>query len=61
VGNAIRLYENEDFTLPILPSGATDEQCVVVKLFATTSAGGVVVVPVKKADVFKRHPNRQGI
>jgi hypothetical protein len=60
VGNAIRLYENEDFTLPILPGGATDEQCIVVKLFATTSAGGVVVVPVKKADVFKRHPNREG-
>jgi hypothetical protein len=60
IGQAVQLYENGDFTQPILPGGATDEQCVVMKLFATTSAGGVVVVPVKKADVLKNHPNREG-
>jgi hypothetical protein len=60
IGSAVRLYEGADFTQPIPPGGATDEQCVVMKLFATTSAGGVVVVPVKKADVLKNHPNREG-
>ena len=58
IGQAIRIYFNEEFTQPILGNGGgTDDACTVVKLFATTSADGVVVVPVRKADVFKYHPN----
>jgi hypothetical protein len=60
IGNAIRLYENEEFTTPIGVDGGTDEACIVVKLFATTSAEGVVVVPVRKSDILKYHPNREG-
>jgi len=58
IGNAIQLYEGEDFIQPILPDGVTEDACVVIKLFATTSANGVVVVPVRKVDIFKYHPNR---
>lgn len=58
IGSALRIYENEEFTQPIIGNGGgTDDSCMVVKLFATTSAGGVVVVPVRKSDVFKYHPN----
>lgn len=58
IGQAVRIYQNEEFTAPILgDGGGTDDACTVVKLFATTAADGVVVVPVRKADVFKYHPN----
>jgi hypothetical protein len=60
IGNAVRLYNGEDFTQPIPPGGATNDACVVVNLFAVTEAQGVVVVPVRKADVLKYHPNRIG-
>ncbi len=60
IGETIRLYENEDFTLPISTDGVTDESCIVVNLYAITSAGGVVVVPVRKSDILKYHPNRIG-
>jgi len=60
IGTAIRLYEGEDFVLPLAPDGATDDACIVIKLFATTSANGVVVVPVRKVDILKYHPNRSG-
>jgi hypothetical protein len=36
----------------------TDDSCIVVNLFAITSAGGVVVVPVRKSEILKYHPNR---
>ncbi len=57
IGNAVKIYNNEDFTDPMFgDAGETDDTCIVVKLFATTSAGGVVVVPVRKADMLKYHP-----
>jgi len=60
IGNAVRIYNNEDFTQPISPTGATSDACVVVNLFGVTEANGVVVVPVRKADILKYHPNRTG-
>jgi len=58
IGNAVQLYGNGDFTQPIPAGGTSDDACVVVKLFAITSADGVVVVPVRKSEVLKYHPNR---
>jgi hypothetical protein len=58
IGNAIQLYNNADFTRPISATGITDDSCTVVRLFAITSAGGVVVVPVRKSEILKYHPNR---
>jgi hypothetical protein len=58
IGNAIQLYNGGDFVQPIGANGATDDACIVVKLFATTSANGVVVIPVRKVDMLKYHPNR---
>ncbi len=60
IGNAVQLYQNGNFTDPIPPDGITDDSCVVVRLFAITSAGGVVVVPVRKSEILKYHPNRLG-
>jgi len=60
IGNAVRLYNNEDFTQPIAAGGATNDACIVANLFAVTEADGVVVVPVRKADLLKYHPNRPG-
>ena len=60
IGNAVRLYNGEDFTSPIPPMGATNDACIVVNLFAVTEADGVVVVPVRKSDFLKYHPNRTG-
>ena len=58
IGNAVQIYENGDFTRPIAPDGATEDRCVVMKLFGTTSSGGVVVIDVRKADLLKEHPER---
>ena len=58
IGNAVQIYENNDFNSPIPPDGITDDRCLVMKLFATTSGGGVVVVDVRKADVLREHPER---
>lgn len=58
IGNAIQLYTGGEFTLPIPAGGITDDSCIVVNLFAITSAGGVVVVPVRKSEILKYHPNR---
>ncbi|MCJ7626947.1 MAG: hypothetical protein MUO50_01045, partial [Longimicrobiales bacterium] len=58
IGNAIQLYTGGSFILPIPADGVTDDSCVVVKLFAVTSAGGVVVVPVRKSEILRYHPNR---
>jgi DNA-binding beta-propeller fold protein YncE len=56
IGNATQLYTGGNFDLPIPPDGITDDSCIVVKLFAITSAGGVVVVPVRKSEILKYHP-----
>ena len=58
IGNAVQIYESGDFLRPIAPDGITEDRCVVMKLFATTSGGGVVVIDVRKADVLKEHPER---
>lgn len=58
IGQAVQLYQNGDFTRPLPPDGVTEDACIVVKLFATTAAEGVVVVPVRKSDILKYHPNR---
>jgi DNA-binding beta-propeller fold protein YncE len=58
IGNAVQLYNGEQFTDPIDSGGISDDSCIVVNLFAITSAGGVVVVPVRKSEILKYHPNR---
>ena len=58
IGNAIQIFENNDFNRPIAPNGITDDACIVVKLFAVTDTGGVVVVDVRKADILREHPSR---
>ncbi len=60
IGNAVRLYNNDEFTQPLPSGGATNDACVVVNLFGVTETEGVVVVPVRKADILKYHPNRTG-
>jgi len=58
IGNAIQLYSGRDFNLPLPENGASEDGCIVVKLFGTTSSGGVVVIPVTKADILRNHPQR---
>ena len=58
IGQAVQVYEGNDFNAPIVPNGITEDRCVVVKLFGTTSSGGVVVVDVRKADILRDHPER---
>jgi hypothetical protein len=58
LGDAVQLYEGGAFQSPIAPDGITSDDCVVAKVFAVTSAGGVVVVPVRKADILRNHPAR---
>jgi hypothetical protein len=60
IGDAIQLYQGRVFEAPIAPDGSTPDDCIVVKVFATTSAGGVVVVPIRKADILRDHPARVG-
>ncbi len=58
IGNAVQIYNAGDFHQPIPPNGSTDDRCVVVKLFAPTSGGGVVAIDVRKADILRDHPDR---
>ena len=58
IGQAVQIYQGNDFNSPIVPNGVTEDRCVVVKLFGTTSSGGVVVIPVTKADILRNHPQR---
>jgi hypothetical protein len=62
IGNAISLFQNGNFDTPYPPSAptATDDRCIVVKLFGVTNTGGVVVVDVRKADILRDHPSRIG-
>ncbi|MHB1193359.1 MAG: YncE family protein [Longimicrobiales bacterium] len=59
IGDAIQIYDGGSFNTPIAADGITEDRCVVMKLFATTSGGGVVVIDVRKADVFREHPARR--
>lgn len=58
IGDAVQLYLGNDFNQPIPPEGITEDRCVVVKLYATTAADGVVVIDVRKGDILKEHPER---
>lgn len=58
LGEAVRIYSGGDFNAPIAPDGITEDRCVVMKVFAPTSGGGVVVIDVRKADVLREHPDR---
>ncbi|NJD19986.1 MAG: hypothetical protein FIA95_11990 [Gemmatimonadetes bacterium] len=59
IGNAIQIYNGGSFNNPIAPDGISEDGCVVMKLFATTSGGGVVVIDVRKSDVLREHPARR--
>ncbi|MDT8367900.1 MAG: hypothetical protein RQ745_01745 [Longimicrobiales bacterium] len=59
IGDAVQIYQGGAFETPIPPDGITEDACVVVRVFATTSAGGVVVVPVRKGEILRDHPARQ--
>ncbi len=59
IGEAVQLYQGGDFNLPIPDDGISEDRCVVLKLFGTTSSGGVVVVDVRKADLLRDHPERR--
>ncbi len=59
IGDAVQIYQGGRFETPIAPDGFTQDECIVAKVFAVTSAGGVVVVPIRKADVLRDHPARQ--
>jgi len=61
IGQAVEIYQGEDFNNPWPAdggAGGTEDRCVVLKLYGTTSAGGVVVVNVRKSDVLREHPSR---
>lgn len=59
LGSAIRIYQDADGQLPYpVTGGATDDECIVLKLFGITSGGGVVVVDVRKGDIVREHPSR---
>ena len=58
VGQAVQIYNGNSFSDPIAESGITEDSCVVVKLFGTSTSGGVVVIPVRKADILRNHPAR---
>jgi hypothetical protein len=59
VGAAVEIFANGDFGSPHPPDGATQDLCVVLKLFGVTDAGGVVVVDVRKSDILRNHPSRR--
>ena len=40
IGNAVEIFENGDFNTTYPPDGATEDACVVVKLFGVTDTGG---------------------
>ena len=59
IGNAIEIFNNNNFNDPHPAAGGpTEDSCVVVKLFGISDAGGVVVVNVTKSDVLRLHPSR---
>jgi hypothetical protein len=58
IGQAIEIFQDGDFSRPHPPNGATEDLCVVVKLFGVTDSGGVVVIDVRKSDILRNHPAR---
>ena len=58
IGQGVEVFENGLFSTPDLADGATEDSCVVVKLFGVTDSGGVVIIDVRKADILRDHPSR---
>lgn len=58
VGNAIDIFADADGNNPYPVDATTEDSCIVLKLFGTTSSGGVVVVDVRKRDILRNHPAR---
>jgi hypothetical protein len=59
IGNAVEIYNNNDFNDPHPAfGGPTEDACVVVKLFGISDSGGLAVVDVRKSDVLRLHPSR---
>jgi hypothetical protein len=58
IGQAIEIFQDGDFSRPHPADGATEDACVVVKLFGVTDSGGVVVIDVRKSDILRNHPSR---
>ncbi len=61
IGEAIQIFQGGDFLNPWPEdggAGGTEDRCVVLKLYGTTSVGGVVVINVRKSDVLRNHPSR---
>lgn len=62
IGQAVEVYQSDDFLNPWPEdggAGGTEDRCVVLKLYGTTSAGGLVVIDVRKSDILRDHPARQ--
>ena len=53
LGNAIQLYAGADDSSPIPANGISDDACIVANVYAITDIGGVVVVPIRKADILR--------
>jgi hypothetical protein len=62
IGRAVSIFQNRNFDTPYPANEptATDDRCIVLKLFGVTNVGGVVVVDVRKADILRDHPARTG-
>lgn len=61
IGETVQVFQGGDFLSPWPVdggAGGTEDRCVVVKLYGTTSAGGVVVIDVRKSDILRNHPAR---
>ncbi|MFQ5536182.1 MAG: hypothetical protein ACE5GJ_01900 [Gemmatimonadota bacterium] len=61
IGEAVEIFQGGDFLSPWPEdggAGGTEDRCVVLKLYATTTAGGVVVINVRKGDILRDHPSR---
>ncbi len=59
VGEAIDIFSDAFGNVPHpAEGGPTDDSCIVLKLYGTTSVGGVVVVDVRKSDILRNHPMR---
>jgi hypothetical protein len=59
IGNAIDIFNGDDFQDPYPAlGGPTEDACVVLKLFGVTAAEGVVIVNVRKSDILRDHPAR---
>ncbi|MBI4537906.1 MAG: hypothetical protein HY704_00170 [Gemmatimonadetes bacterium] len=56
IGQALAIFDDAD---GLVPDTNNDDRCIVLKLYGVTTAGGVVVVDVRKVDILREHPARQ--